>query len=117
MKFRSLITLGCLASTLGLFALPATAQQINGGPTYRQWQPEWDQGRADAGHVILGTVTQFQPFRLQIARTNGTVQTIDLKHGTSIFPRGETPSTNQRVAIVGYYSQGTFIANRVILRD
>jgi hypothetical protein len=116
MNLRSLFTLGLLASTIGLLALPAAAQMSN-GPSYRQWQPSWDQGRADARHVILGTVTQFQPFRLQIARTNGTVQTIDLKHGTAILPTGEKPAANQRVAVVGYYSQGTFIANRVILRD
>jgi hypothetical protein len=28
-----------------------------------------------------------------------------------------TPTTNQPVAVVGYYSNGTFIANRVILHQ
>jgi hypothetical protein len=116
MKLSSLFTLGVLTAALGLNAVPASAQQTN-VPSYRQWQPGWDQGQFDRNHVIIGTVTQFQPFRLQIARPNGTVQTIDLKNGTRIFPRGQTPSTNQRVAITGYYSNGTFIADRVILRD
>lgn len=116
MKFSSLFTLGLLAAALGLPALPASAQLL-GGPVYRQWQPGWDQGQFDRRHVIVGTVTNFQPFRLQIARPNGTVQTIDLKHGTAILPTGETPAPNERVAIIGYYSQGTFVANRVILRD
>ena len=116
MKLRYLLTLGLLASVLGMPALPAAAQMTN-VPQYRQWQPEWDQGRFDRNHVIIGTVSNFQPFRLQVARPNGTVQMIDLKQGTHIFPRGETPSTNQRVAITGYYSNGTFIADRVILRD
>jgi hypothetical protein len=116
MKLGPLLALGLLASAIGAAALPATAQ-ITNVPAYRHWQPGWDQGQFDRRHVIVGTVTQFQPFRLQIARANGTVETIDLKHGTQILPTGQTPSTNQRVAVTGYYSQGTFIADRVILRD
>ncbi len=115
MNLRSLFTLGVLTAALGVNAVPASAQA--NAPGYRQWQPGWDQGQFDRNHVIVGTVTNFQPFRLQIARPNGTVQTIDLKNGTRIFPRGQTPSTNQRVAVTGYYSNGTFIADRVILRD
>lgn len=118
MNIRSLLILGLLASAVLIPALPAAAQQTYGpGPSYRQWQPGWDQGQYDRNHVIIGTVTNFQPFRLQVARPNGTVQMIDLKNGTRIFPRGETPSTNQRVAVTGYYSNGTFIADRVVLRD
>ena len=116
MKLRLLVTLGLLASAVVLPAFPASAQMTD-MPAYRHWQSGWDRDRFDRRHVILGTVTSFQPFRLQIARPNGTVQMIDLKHGTAILPTGETPSTNERVAVVGYYSQGTFIANRVILRD
>jgi hypothetical protein len=127
MNLRTLLTLGLFATAVTASGLPASAQDANApmaapmnatdGPVYTNWQPAWDQGQFDRRHVILGTVSQFQPFRLQVARTNGTVQTIDLKNGTRIFPRGETPSTNERVAIVGYYSNGTFIANRVILHD
>jgi hypothetical protein len=64
---------------------------------------------------MLGTVAAFTPYRLTVARRNGVVQTVDLKHGTVIFPTGATPATGERVALVGYYSNGTFIANRVIL--
>ena len=122
MKLRPLITLGIFAAALGAATLPASAQMtyrsaMNPGPGVRQWQPGWDEGRYDRQHVILGTVSNFQPFRLQVARQNGTVQTIDLKQGTRIFPRGETPAVNERVAVSGYYSNGTFIANRVILHD
>lgn len=121
MKFRSLLALGLVTSALGVATLPATAQMtygvLNKEPGYRSWQPDWDHDRYDRQHVILGTVSNFRPFRLQVARRNGTVETIDLKRGTRIFPRGETPSVNERVAISGYYSNGTFIANRVILHD
>jgi hypothetical protein len=126
MNLRSLLTLGLFASAIAASALPAAAQMTYGAdngagpatvPHYRRWQASWDQGQFDQRHVILGTVSDFKPFRLQIARQNGTIETIDLKHGTAILPTGETPSINQRVAAVGYYSGGTFIANRVILRD
>ena len=113
MKHRSLLL--ALVATFATPALPAAAQIV--GPGYQQWQPAWDRYQYDRRHVILGTVTNFQPFRLQLARPDGDVQTIDLKHGTVIVPLGETPATNQRVAVIGYYSNGTFIANRVILRD
>ena len=50
-------------------------------------------------------------------RHNGIVQTVDLKNGTRIFPTGATPAPGERVALVGYYSNGVFVANRVILRS
>jgi hypothetical protein len=116
MKRRSLLTLSLFATALGAAALPASAQVVY-GQQYRQWQPGREQGRYDARHVIVGTVAAFQPFRLQVARRDGVIEMIDLKPGTQILPRGETPSINQRVAITGYYSKGTFIANRVVLRN
>ena|SRR5579862_7568455 len=88
----------------------------NGVPMYTTWQTDWDAYRYDQGHVILGTVTDFAPYRLTVQRRNGGVQTVDLKNGTVIYPEGSTPSPGQRVALVGYYSNGTFIANRVVLR-
>ena len=85
-------------------------------PHYTTWQAAWDRYEYDRHHVILGTVTNFAPYRLQIARRNGNVQMIDLKNGTVILPTGATPTVNERVAVVGYYSKGTFIANRLIIR-
>jgi hypothetical protein len=95
-------------------AIPAVAQQDI--PPYTTWQPGWDQNQYDRHHVMLGTVAAFSPYRLTVARRNGMIQTVDLKHGTVIYPTGATPSQGERVALVGYYSNGTFIANRVILR-
>lgn len=85
-------------------------------PPYTTWQPGWDQWRYDRNHVILGTVAGFTPYRLTIAHRDGSTQTVDLKRGTAIFPTGQTPGAGEHVAIVGYWSQGTFIANRIILR-
>jgi hypothetical protein len=95
-------------------ALPAAAQYDV--PSYTTWQPGWDQYQYDWHHVMLGHVSAFAPYRLPVVRRNGDVQTVDLKHGTVIYPTGATPTPGERVALVGYFSNGTFIANRVILR-
>lgn len=84
-------------------------------PQYVRWQDARERYEFDRHHVILGTVTGFAPYRLQVARRDGNVQTIDLKNGTVILPTGTTPMRNERVAVVGYYSRGTFIANRVLI--
>lgn len=102
--------------------LPVSAQEVieygpHHVPLYATWQAQWDLEHFDRHHVILGTVASFAPFRLEVARRDGVVQQIDLKHGTVILPTGATPTATQRVAIVGYYSKGTFIANRVLLRN
>jgi hypothetical protein len=104
-----------LGSAVG--SLPALAQydQYGPPPAYATWQPGWDQYHYDRYHVILGTVQGFSPYRLTLLRRNGNVQTIDLKNGTIILPTGATPTQGERVAIVGYYSNGTFIANRLII--
>jgi len=84
-------------------------------PQYVRWQDARERYEFDRHHVILGTVTGFAPYRLQVARRVGNVQTIDLKNGTVILPVGTTPMRNELVAVVGYYSRGTFIANRVLI--
>jgi hypothetical protein len=122
MKFYAAMTslaaafliLGGAAAT----AIPAAAQsdQYDQVPPYTTWQPGWDQYQYDRHHVILGHVSAFTPYRLTVMRRNGDVQTVDLKHGTVIYPTGATPIPGERVALVGYYSNGTFIANRVIIR-
>lgn len=104
----------------GLFAAPSLSipamAQAYPYPTYTTWQPGWDAQKYDKHHVMLGVVANFAPYRLTIQRRNGMQQTVDLKNGTVIFPTGATPSAGERVALVGHYSNGTFIANRVILR-
>jgi len=97
-------------------SIPALAQAYPYS-TYTTWQSDWDAYRYDHHHVMLGVVTDFTPYRLTIHRRNGVIQTVDLKNGTVIYPTGATPTPGQRVALVGYYSNGTFVANRVILRS
>jgi hypothetical protein len=132
MNIRALSTVGLLALVTSASTLPVLAQDgpgpagppgvapvadPNGVPGYMKWQNDWDNNQYDRRHVILGTVADFKPFRLQVSRHDGPTQTIDLKQGTTILPNGMTPMPNQRVAVVGYYSNGTFVANRVILHE
>jgi hypothetical protein len=111
----TLISALAMAGGVELAALPAAAQ-YDQVPPFTTWQPGWDSYQYDHRHVMLGTVDSFAPYRLTLTRRNGVTQTIDLKRGTAILPVGATPTAGERVAIVGYYSNGTFIANRVILR-
>lgn len=121
---RTFIGAAALAALIGMGVAggPVSAQGYPYGygpqyvPPYTTWQPGWDQNRFDRKHTMLGIVTAFSPYRLTIQRHNGMVQTIDLKNGTTIYPTGATPQQGERAAVLGYYSNGTFIANRVVLR-
>jgi hypothetical protein len=111
------------ASALGLAmfgSMYAIAAAQETAP-YRQpgaaaWS-RFDRGNYDRNHVVVGTVGSFHPYRLTLLNQQGDSMTIDLKNGTVIRPTGMTPSTGQRVAVFGYWSNGTFIANRVVLRS
>ena len=83
--------------------------------TVDTWNTAWDTGAYDRNHVMLGTVGKYTPGRLTLANATGDTTTIDLKEGTVIRPTGATPAAGQRVAVFGYWSNGTFIANRVVL--
>lgn len=100
---------------------PAYGPSTWGGfdPEYNSvdtWQSAWESGAYDRNHVMLGTVGKFAKDRLTIANAAGDTTTVDLKEGTVIRPTGATPTAGQNVAVFGYWSNGTFIANRVILR-
>ena len=79
------------------------------------WQAPWDTGMYDRNHVMVGTVGKYARARLTLANATGDTTTIDLKEGTVIEPTGATPTAGQRAAVFGYWSNGTFIANRVVL--
>ena len=119
MKRKVYTALASLALLLGLsvsFAPSASAQQYGYGPAYTSWQPAWDRYEYARRHVILGEVIHFRPYRVDVQRPDGNVQTIDLKNGTVIHPIGATPHRGDRIAIYGYYSNGTFVANGMVLR-
>ncbi|MFY9781096.1 MAG: hypothetical protein WAJ85_11375 [Candidatus Baltobacteraceae bacterium] len=102
---------------------PSTANNWNTfDPAYSSvttWNVAWDAGTYDQHHVLIGTVADFKPYRmlLQPADPSGHATTVDLKNGTVIRPDGTQLAPGMRVAVLGYWSKGTFIANRVILRN
>ncbi len=104
--------------SLGSLPLVASAQAFSdpSAPTYTKWQAKWDERAFHNPHVLVGEVIDFRPYRVQIRRSSGLTQRVDLKHGTRIAPEGATPTPGERVALVGYYSRGTFIVNRLIIR-
>lgn len=103
MNAKRLASALMLAAAVGSLSAPASAQT--------EWQ-RFDTGR----HEMLGMVTGFSAYRLTVRRRDGDVTTVDLKPGTVIRPRGATPVRGDRVELFGYYSNGTFIANRVLLQ-
>jgi hypothetical protein len=120
-----------LAIGLALFAGAASVARAQDAPaatnyntfdpaydTVDSWNTAWDSGTYDHHHVLLGTVADFKPYRLllQPADPNGDATKVDLKNGTVIRPDGTQLAPGMRVAVLGYWSKGTFIANRVILR-
>jgi hypothetical protein len=84
--------------------------------TVSAWQTAWDTGNYDRNHILIGTVGAFAPYRLTVLTPAGDSMTIDLKNGTVMRPDGSTPQPGEHVAVFGYWSNGTFIANRVVLR-
>ncbi|HEY5341682.1 MAG TPA: hypothetical protein VIK27_11690 [Candidatus Aquilonibacter sp.] len=114
---KMLTAFAALALIAGLSAtapIAASAQEY--GRVYTTWQPQWDRFQYDRRHVILGEVVRFRPYRVTVRRPGGDIDTIDLKNGTTIRPLGATPQRGDRVAVYGYYSNGTFIANGLVLR-
>ena len=115
-----------LAAAVAALAAPVQAQNMGGNmsggmgagnmPMYTTWQPMWDHGKYDRKHVVLGRVVSFTPYRLTVQRRDGTTQTVDLRNGTVIRPRGMTPQAGERVAMVGHWSGGTFVVGRLVLR-
>jgi hypothetical protein len=116
-RYRAaLAALALIAGLSAIAPVAAPAQQYGYGPVYTTWQPQWDRFQYDRRHVILGQVVHFHPYRVEIQTQDGDIQTIDLKNGTVIRPTGATPTRGDRIAIYGYWSNGTFIANGIVLR-
>jgi len=106
-----------LLGAAGMFATqaaPASAQ-VN---SYERWNAQWDAGAYDHHHILVGTIASFTPYRMLLSRDrNGETTQVDLKRGTRIRPDGMNLSPGEHVAVMGYWSKGTFIANRIVLRS
>lgn len=113
---RSIVALAVFGAVAVPCATSAQPFSDPSAPTYTKWQAKWDLRAFRNPHVIVGEVIDFRPYRVELRRSTGETQHVDLKHGTRIAPLGATPTPGERVALVGYYSHGTFIVNRLIIR-
>jgi hypothetical protein len=86
--------------------------------TVNVWNTAWDTGIYDRHHVLLGVIADSKPYRLLLAPADpdSHATMVDLKNGTIIRPDGVTLADGMNVAVLGYWSKGTFIANRIVLR-
>lgn len=94
--------------------LPANAQGYMTGQGYGP-PPAWAAPYYDTqSHVLTGVIVGAAPYRIavRVGERRRPLQ-IDLKNGTVINPVGTRLAPGQNVRIRGYWSQGTFIANRV----
>lgn len=83
---------------------------------YNRWQSGWDAGNYDHQHILIGTVSSFQPYRMRLATGGDRTIRVDLENGTVIRPEGLNLAPGEQVAVMGHWSKGTFIAHRVVLR-
>jgi hypothetical protein len=100
------IALGGLS--FGAAAAPAAAQVYGPAPTWAA--PYYDATR----RLLSGVITAAAPYRVTVqVGPRGRSLNIDLKNGTIIRPTGTTLTPGMHVLVHGYWSNGTFIANRV----
>ena len=126
---RPLVLSAAFVLSAGAVALAQTTPMQSSGPngygtfdpqynTVNVWNTAWDTGIYDRHHVLLGVIADFKPYRLLLAPADpdGHATMVDLKNGTIIRPDGVTLADGMNVAVLGYWSKGTFIANRIVLR-
>ncbi|MFY9779008.1 MAG: hypothetical protein WAJ85_00685 [Candidatus Baltobacteraceae bacterium] len=103
------LALGTLSA--GAATAPALAQAY--GPP-----PPWAVRYYDSSrHVLVGVIRYAAPYRITLqVGPRGRTLPIDLKNGTVIRPTGTTLTPGMNVSVHGYWSNGTFIANRVHVR-
>jgi hypothetical protein len=73
-----------------------------------------DDNRFVAQHDVQGVITYFNRFNMTV-RVNGEAYPVVLHQGTIIRPTGATLVPSMVVNISGYWSAGTFFANRIIV--
>ena len=99
-----------LALATATFAAPVAALAQTYGPPPPWAAPYYDVSR----HVLKGVITYAAPYRITVqVGSNGHTLSVDLKNGTTILPTGTTLTPGMHISLRGYWSNGTFIANRV----
>jgi hypothetical protein len=102
------LTTGALVAGLSFVAAiaPAVAQ------TYYQAPPPIAAG----AHELRGVVTSFYRFEMSVSSPRGQNIPVQLHQGTVIAPEGASLQPGMRVVIHGYWNNGVFFANRIVVR-
>src|ERR1700722_14012622 len=97
-----------LVTGAGLVAAtaPVSAQ------TYYQQPPPV----AARGHELRGVVTSFYRFEMSVNFPRGQNVPVQLHQGSVIAPVGASLQPGMRVVIHGYWNNGVFFANRIVVR-
>ena len=70
--------------------------------------------RFAGGYALQGVVTYSAPFHMTV-RVRDDSYAVDLRQGTVIKPVGITLTPSMVVNVAGYWSGGTFVANRIVV--
>ena len=107
-RFVRPLALALATLSFGAATLPALAQPYGPPPPWAA--PYYDTSR----HILAGVITYAAPYRITLqVGPRGRSLPIDLHNGTVILPTGTTLTPGMHVHVRGYWSNGTFIANRV----
>ncbi len=107
-QFFATLTAGTLLASIALVgatAAPAAAQTYYQAPV----RP------AERAHELRGVVTSFYRYEMSVSSRGQNVP-VQLHQGTIIEPVGASLPPGVRVTLRGYWSNGVFVANRIVVR-
>lgn len=113
MNAKSFLPLVAIALTTGAGTIAATV-----APASAQVSPYYYPPAAPAprrGNDLRGVVAGFGGYSMTLNVRRGQVP-VQLHRGTIIEPTGTTLQPGMRVNIHGYWSNGAFYANRIVVR-
>jgi hypothetical protein len=111
MRSRAIfLTLTTGALVFGTSFVAATAPAA--AQTYYQGPPPIAAG----AHELRGVVTSFYRFEMSVSSPRGQNVPVQLHQGTVIAPVGASLQPGMRVVIHGYWNNGVFFANRIVVR-
>ena len=90
---------------------PAPVVIYRPAPAAVSYDPDERYSRA---YDLQGVVTFSQPYHMRV-RIHDDIYAVTLHDGTIIKPTGITLSPTMVVHVAGYWSGGTFVANRIVV--
>jgi hypothetical protein len=108
---RTLFALASLAALLTGLAVRADADAVYRPAIVAYFDAD---DRFVAQHDVQGVVTYFSRFSMTL-RADGREYPVVLHQGTVIRPTGTTLAPSMVVNVEGYWSEGAFYANRIVV--